>query len=250
MQVLSRSLDNPAESAGFSTFDTQWIGKILDRNDRTFSYSRISSPEDMDHVGRGLRDVKTGLQFRLVVVPSLLPEVQRCRLLLYYCDFDPRIKPLLGVVHHWPLTNKIRLGETNIDYRHTHCHVPDPGGLEWLVVFFLCQKGIIPTPREVQKVSHKRIGLMGKKRQKKENSNDMGFSPDPKLAADWAPKRSPKFQYGDDVAVAVRSVLELAADFFYLVHRISATCGTPAQCILLNTRDGEILNKWRVCEKN
>lgn len=195
-------------------------------------------------MGHGFCDKQTNLLFRLVSAPWFLPEVQRCRLLQYYCEFDSRIKPLLGVIHLWALVNKIRLGNANIDYQQTHCHVPDPGALEWLVVMFLLDKKIIPTPREVQEQPHQRLDFFSRNFKNEQINHDIGFSSDPQFAADWAEKNSPGLK--DNVDAAVISILKLAVHFFTYLFDICARCNVKHRCILLNTRDGEILRKGQV----
>lgn len=176
--------------------------------------------------------VETGVQFRLTTRGILLGEVQRCRLLRYYCLLDFRVKRLLEVVHLWAIVNNVRLAEDNLKPVETPCRVPDPGGLEWMVVLYCCRKKLIPTPREVQGPEHTPLAL--------KCGPDMGFSDDPQ-SAQLLKSMSSKVGVNDAATENVYDILELAAEFFHFVFKISAECCLYS-CVL-NTRDGEILRR-------
>lgn len=220
-------------SKGLSFITASQIQDIITRNKNTFKYSDtrhlIAGAADCE--GYGLTHQQSGMGFGLVIAPSAVAEVQRSRLLQFYCKFDPRIKPLLGIVHLWARINNIRFGETNIQFSHTHCHVPDPGALEWFVVFFLCDKWLIPTPREVQEQPHRSITY-------RNNLVDMGFTEDEQFASNWSTNSS---LVDNDVDNAMLDLLTLAGEFFAFVYNISVNCQVHP-CIL-NTRDAEVLRK-------
>lgn len=209
---------------------------------------------DMDRVGLDVLDIQLNLKFRLVTAPCFLPEMQRCRLLQYYCQFDPRIKPLLGVVHLWAVTNKIHIGRKDIDSQQAHRHVPDPSALEWLVVMFLLDKKIIPTPREIQKLPHQPLNIVCRYDKEVCNNDfddrrviDIGFSADPQFAVEWAARNSKRLEQDGDTVAAMKSVFELAAGFF---NYVSHHCGHKNRCLVLNTRDGEVLKKSKIFALN
>lgn len=187
---------------------------------------------EFDRVGHPFTHKKTALYFRLCTAPHFLPEVQRSLLLQYYCQFDPRVKPLLGVAHFWAVINCIRIGEADISSRNSYCHVPDPAALEWFVVLFICERGLIPTPRQVQDQPHRPIFL--------KTGTDMGFSEDLKFAQKWATKWPPP-QNPEGIDKAIWNLLELAGEFFSFVFSIAMKCKTHPRVI--NTRDAEILRK-------
>lgn len=191
--------------------------------------------ETSAQVGISFIHVETGVEFRLCTTPLVLVEVQRSRLLQYYCRFDPRIKPFLGVIHLWAIVNEIRIGLSNGNPLYSHCNVPDPAALEWLVVFFLCDKGLIPTPRELQSQPHKRLAL--------QSGQLLSFTEDPKFAADWS-------SHKEDPGKVVVDLLTLAEEFFAFTIKILERVigGGPSRCVVLNTRDAEVLHKEDICQ--
>lgn len=222
-----------SESAGVNFTPLEPVTKILaGKKFRMHPKTSTLKSEEMDRLGCAITHKKTGQYFRLSTSPLQLPEVYRSRLLLYYCQFDFRIKPFLGLVHLWAKVNNIRLGEEYISSQHTFCHVPDPGALEWFLIFFLCGKGLIPTPREIQNQPHRPITFSSGK-------VNVGFADDANFAVNWASKKDQVVE--SDMDKAVVDLLEMTGEFFTFVFNISTTCQVHP-CVL-NTRDAEILRK-------
>lgn len=200
-----------------------------------FKRSQTSDPnlETTDWVGFRFTHVKTGLHFQLSTSPMYMSEVQRSRLLLHYCQFDPRIKPLLGIVHLWAIVNNIRIDMGNIKPKYSYNTVPDPGALEWLVVFFLCDKGLIPTPRELQSQPHKQLVL--------QSGQLLSFCEDPHFVADWIQEHSQPLQ-NNNPDKKMMDIITLAQEFFTFSLKI-VSISEQGQGIVLNTRDAEILRR-------
>ncbi|CAL8119358.1 unnamed protein product [Orchesella dallaii] len=96
-----------------------------------------------------LLDKQTGIEFRLICNPLQEQEgvVNELHKLLF--TFDPRGKAMLIMLLYWIRQHGIRLlFKQRIGIEELQ-EIPEVLGLQWLCIFYLCQRGYLPTPREV-----------------------------------------------------------------------------------------------------
>ncbi|CAL8120356.1 unnamed protein product [Orchesella dallaii] len=163
-----------------------------------------------------------------IATRCFLPELQACRLVEYLSTTDPRVIPVMKVIYYWAKVNGIRLGKVSPDEVGV---APDPALLEWLVIFFLSEKQIIPTLSEVcgSKVDE---GLFF-------DGVDIGFKGDPENAWElWD-----RYEDGEGEQ-HVLNVLELARDFF----QYWSDFGLKAEKkpVVINLRNGHVFLKDEV----
>jgi len=178
------------------------------------------------------RQISTGQKISLVVNPVFLAEVQTCRLVKYLLDFDPRAKPFLTLIFYWARQNQIKLSIPVFKYQDlTHAFAPEPSALEWMVILFLCQKKIIPTPREILQRPHQPLFYCVNNERV-----DIGFSSDPQFAKQsFVSSKCPPMNT-DEFFI---ELLQLAQKFFHFYGDLEA----DGKQKFLNTRDGELIMK-------
>ncbi|CAL8131033.1 unnamed protein product [Orchesella dallaii] len=163
-----------------------------------------------------------------IATRCFLPELQACRLVEYMSTTDPRVIPVMKVIYYWAKVNGIRLGKVSPDQVGV---APDPALLEWLVIFFLSEKQIIPALSEVcgSKVDE---GLFF-------DGVDIGFKGDPESAWElWD-----RYEDGEGEQ-HILNVLELARDFF----QYWSDFGLKAEKkpVVINLRNGHVFLKDEV----
>jgi len=161
--------------------------------------------------------ITSGFPFNIVFnSPIHLLEVQTCRLLEHLLTFDARAKPLLTLVRYWAQVNNLSVSRQSEEV--IPGFPPGPATLDWLVLLFLCNKGVVPTPRELTERPHDVLLFDGV---------DIGFSTDLEHTQSF---NSPPIVQEDGRIVAV---LELAQEFFMFF---------PDQFCRRNLRHGAVLN--------
>ncbi|CAL8140296.1 unnamed protein product [Orchesella dallaii] len=165
------------------------------------------------------------LKFSLVTVPFImLPEIQACRLVSYFCSLDPRVKPLLTVIRYWANINKIRLVNRN---ESSYKQAPEPAALDWLVLFFLCHKmKILPTPRHITTRSLPKLNFL--------NVN-IGITFDQSFSQEY----SKRYKEPDGTELHFFNVFNLAQQFFTFYSKELGL--DKGKRIVLNVMDGEII---------
>jgi len=174
--------------------------------------------------GLSFQDEKSGIIFGLVTrAKEHQPEVFTCKLAQYLVRFDPRAKSLLTLIHFWARENDVNLAEDE-----TQEAIPDPAALEWLCLFFLSRKEIIPTPLEVIDRS--------------ENGELVGFPDSPAsfrmdedFVQEWK-QRMEKNLPQEGTEEFVKKVLELTCAFFQL-YTENTFEGT-----ILKTREAKVVS--------
>ncbi|CAL8140290.1 unnamed protein product [Orchesella dallaii] len=176
--------------------------------------------DDVIKYGQQFLCKTSNLLFTVARTPgSRLAESQACRLVAYYCSFDSRVKPLITVIRYWAKVNGIQLADPN---ERSVRRAPDPAALDWLVIFFLCRKNILLTPRNVTKGSHPKLKLEG---------IDIGFSEDPRFARRFSD------DHEHENELHWFNVFKLAKGFFmFYAKELKLETGKQ---IVLNMRDGE-----------
>jgi len=176
-----------------------------------------------DELGQTFLHKPSNLSFNIVNNPAYILEVQTCRLLEYLLTCDPRAKPMLTLIRYWAKVNNIRF--TKPDGQFTPGFPPDPAILDWFVMIYLCEKKIIPSPRQLCLKPHEVVMYSGR---------DIGFSADPEFAKECALD----YEKTNEKAFSV-DVLTLARKWFEFFGREFGEHG--CKNVFLNTRDGEIL---------
>ncbi|CAL8143359.1 unnamed protein product [Orchesella dallaii] len=165
----------------------------------------------------------TGLKFSIAGDSHFRTEAQTCRLVKFLLDSDPRARPLLTLIFYW--ANECEVVTSQPIYKWpnlTHAFAPHPASLEWMILLFLVEKKIIPSPREVQKRAHKKLVIF--------SETDIGFS-----TAEWEhPSRSGPPENSNEFFI---HLVELARDFFDFYSKLQSGSW------ILNTRDGEVILK-------
>ncbi|CAL8133435.1 unnamed protein product [Orchesella dallaii] len=201
------------------------VDKIFEGSELKPSYHKSKATE----AGVPYLDTKTGLQFALVTHPNHQPEVVSCQLLKYLQLFDPRLKSLLTLLHFWARENNVKLAETGKGISKT-LNILDPAPLEWLCVFFLSQKNVIPTLQEL------RIQARGKNGVQIEGRPfEVSFPKDLKFVGTWRAaniKNLPSEKSNEYVL----NVMRLAYSFFKFYSK------TDFGGKVLNTKDGRLLS--------
>ncbi|CAL8121182.1 unnamed protein product [Orchesella dallaii] len=169
----------------------------------------------------------SGLKFSIVADSLFKTEAQTCRLVNFLLDSDPRARPFFTLIFYWAKKCKVESSKPFYKFRHkSHAFAPEPAALEWMIILFLTHKKVIPSPREVLNRTHQKLFIFGKA--------DIGFS-----NAKWV---NP-FSFSGTKTPPENSneffihLLEFAREFFnfYLELRTGSW--------ILNTRDGEVINK-------
>jgi hypothetical protein len=75
--------------------------------------------------------------------------VQCCRLVNFYCTIDHRVRALLIVGRHWSFHNQ--LTQSNAKFPRKSKDYLHPAVIQWLVIFFLITKQIIPPVSTLQR---------------------------------------------------------------------------------------------------
>jgi len=160
-----------------------------------------------DELGLTFLHKATKLSFNIVNNPAYILEVQTCRLLEYLLTFDPRAKPMLTLIRYWAKVNNIRFAKE--DDKFTPGFPPDPAILDWFVMIYLCEKKIIPSPRQLCLKPHEVVKYSGR---------DIGFSADPEFAKECALD----YEKTSEKAFSV-DVLTLARKWFEFFGRESSS---------------------------
>ncbi|CAL8143361.1 unnamed protein product [Orchesella dallaii] len=178
-----------------------------------------------DHEPRAFQFLHTpsGLKFSIAGDSHFRTEAQTCRLVKFLLDSDNRARPLLTLIFYWANKCEVMTSQPIFEYPHlTHSSAPQPASLEWMVLLFLADKKIIPSPREVQQRVHKKLVIF--------SETDIGFS-----TAEWEhPARSGPPENSNEFFI---HLVELAGDFFDFYSKLQSGSW------ILNTRDGEVILK-------
>ncbi|CAL8143347.1 unnamed protein product [Orchesella dallaii] len=168
-----------------------------------------------------------GVKFSIAGDSHFRTEAQTCRLVDFLLDSDPRARPLLTLVFYWANKCEVVTSKPIFEHPHrTHASAPHPASLEWMVLLFLVDKKIIPSPREVQMRVHKKLIVF--------SETDIGFS-----TTEWKHPSSSGVsntppEYSNEFFI---HLIELARDFFNFY------CKLRSGSWILNTRDGEVISK-------
>jgi len=151
-------------------------------------------------------DTRSDLHFR-IVPHCYLQEVQTSRLVEYFCGLDRRVMPLMTVIFYWANMNVIQLGNGKCGSSAKVGLAPNPTLMEWLVLYFLKIKGVVPSPEELME----KVEL---------NGVNLDFKHNEKLAQEWQAHYNPV-----DEEEHLLNVFKLARGFF----RFWSECGNRAQ---------------------
>jgi len=169
-------------------------------------------------------DEKSGLIFELVSSTQVYhEEVETCRLAKYLVEFDPRAMSLLTLIHFWARENGITLASIE----NTAADIPDPGGLEWLCLFFLVKEGIIPTPLEIINCPHPNGRSMGPTRKSYQEDKDFVQEWMGRKGQDLPPEGTDEY---------IKLVLELTRAFFKFYT------GNNFKGSVLKTREAKVVS--------
>ncbi|CAL8084144.1 unnamed protein product [Orchesella dallaii] len=215
--------DTEASSYDFPAISNETIDQLL----FTIPDLRIRSALKQGNGNQGGRRFicrSNKFKFTLVSIPFvMLPEIQACRLVEYFCSCDPRVKPLLTVIRYWAKTNEIRLDNPN----ETSCkRAQEPAVLDWMVIFFLCHKTkMLPTPREITEGSHPKLRYF---------TVNIGITTDPSIARiNWKRYKKPNGEQH------VLNVFNLTNKFFKFYSKDLGL--DKGKRVALNTMDGEVI---------
>ncbi|CAL8084138.1 unnamed protein product [Orchesella dallaii] len=166
------------------------------------------------------------LKFSIAGDSHFRTEAQTCRLVDFLLDCDPRARPLLTLIFYWAKQCEVVTSQPVFKRpRLSHAKAPQPASLEWMILQFLVNKKIIPSPREVQKRVHKKLVVF--------SETDIGFSneewnhPSSSGMSNIPPENSNEFFI---------HLVELARDFFNFYLKLRSGSW------ILNTRDGEAIS--------
>ncbi|CAL8143365.1 unnamed protein product [Orchesella dallaii] len=215
--------DTVASSYGFPAISKEKLDQLI-FNIPNLKISSVLTQGNGNQGGRQFICRSNNLKFTLVSIPFvMLPEIQACRLVDYFCLFDPRVKPLLTVIRYWAKTNEIRLDNPN----ETSCkRAQEPAVLDWMVMFFLTHKmKMLPTPREITEGSHPKLRYF---------TVNIGITTDPSVARiNWKRYKKPNREQH------VLNVFNLTNKFFKFYSKDLGL--DKGKRVALNTMDGEVI---------
>ncbi|MES2287673.1 MAG: hypothetical protein V4547_18400 [Bacteroidota bacterium] len=113
------------------------------------------------------------MNFKRVIV-----EAQLCRLVEYFCEFDPRLLPVLTMARYWSIVNDVKFGQDKVPPKTMHQCLPEPYCLDWLIVTFFIHTNYLPTVRSILERPHRQLIERG-------TITDVGFSADPEYSREW-----------------------------------------------------------------
>ncbi|CAL8133439.1 unnamed protein product [Orchesella dallaii] len=170
-----------------------------------------------------------------LATPSFLPEAQTSKMIGYLSTFDARVKPLMTAIFYWAKVNKIRLGNED-QSQFTVGIAPDPALLEWLVIFFLCEKKILPPPSEISERNGDSFSLHY-------GDVDIGVKVDQKYAREWwnRYKEVDKEQH-------VLNVFVLAQEFFSFWNKFGLKSANEP--MIIDLKNGRSFEKKEVTKNS
>jgi len=202
----------------------EWQGEIKVRHFKNGCSDSIPVFKKKEEgLGTLFYNTTSGIHFNIVFnSPLHLLEVQTGRLLEHLLTFDARAKLLLTLVRYWAQVNNLSVSKQSEEV--IPGFPPGPATLDWLVLLFLCKKGVVPTPRELNKRPHDVLLFDGV---------DIGFSTDLEHTQSFNSHQ----QVQEDGKIV--DVLELAQEFFQFFP-VQFSGRNLRHGAVLNTRDGKI----------
>lgn len=222
-----------ASSLSSTTIDKATKDSILKHPDFTSKlqeFSRISY-ENCRTPGIPYRNPHTSFRFNFITLPLAIGEGFLSELLQYLTTFDPRVRPLLTIVHYWAVSNSVTISEPSRDKENDHDNCPEPIALEWMVILFLINARILPSIRSILDKPHTPVEIC----KKGTHGHDIGFTPDPEYSKQW---KSNVVVPSQDSDAFLTNVIELAADFFQFYPET-----LHQGCWILNPKDGELIKR-------
>ncbi|CAL8084147.1 unnamed protein product [Orchesella dallaii] len=169
----------------------------------------------------------SGLKFSIVADSQFRTEAQTSRLVNFLLDCDPRARPLMTLIFYWANKCNVVISQSGFKFsRLTHAFAPQPASLEWMVLLFLANKDIIPSPRQVLRRLHEKVVIF--------ENIDIGFSLKKWKRPEFLSRPNIPHENSNEFFICL---IKLARDFFnfYIELRTGSW--------ILNTRDGEVLRK-------
>ncbi|CAL8105378.1 unnamed protein product [Orchesella dallaii] len=104
---------------------------------------------DVENANMTLLDNQTGIKFSFVYNPIQKQDMVIQELQKLLLTFDPRGKAMLTMLLYWVRQHGLKLSFKQCVGMEEFLDIPKVLGLQWLCIFYLCQQGYVPTPRDV-----------------------------------------------------------------------------------------------------
>jgi hypothetical protein len=119
-----------------------------------------------------------------------------------------------------------------------HDDLPDPSGLNWLLILFFHLEGLIPSPKLIMEQPHER---------KLFNGMDVGFSDSAEYASDWRDSHKAKTEDEKEFA---EEVFKLLYKFFHFCASKLRRPTSEGGGWVVNTRDAELIPASELSSSN